>query len=119
MRTKENLNKELHVYYDLNENTIADAKLDGLIVNCADTQRAIEEEHTNIVRTTDLTVLIDAWFHIDNGWRVFIHANSEMIEVREGMSGTIKDIGRQHNILRLFLGGTFDILPYGLGGYDN
>ena len=110
--------KELHVYYDLGEDTITDSEMDELYVNCAETQRAIENEFTNIVRTTDLTTLIDTWSYIDAGWKVFVHANGKYLEARENMNGTIKDINRGHNILKLLMGGEFDILPYGAKGYD-
>ena len=59
------------------------------------------------MKTTQVSLLRNAWDYIAQGKRVFIHNGSEVLEVEEHMKGTEKDIRIGNDLSRLLLGGTF------------
>jgi hypothetical protein len=71
------------------------------------TNEAIENPDERIVKTTQLCLLRNAWDYINQGCKVFIHNGDKVLEVKEHMDGTDKDIRPGHNILTLLIGGTF------------
>lgn len=93
--------KEIHVHTNI-KTCPTDALNDyvGMINVIAKEQRAV-------VHTTQIAILSDVWWYLDNGVRIFIHNNGKVLEVKEGMDGTNKDIRRGHNIMRLLLGHCF------------
>lgn len=100
--------KEIHFYTNLtNEEQTSEWDLDTMCVDYCVTEKAIEETEEGLVKTTQLSFLKNSWDYINQGWKVFIHNGNKVLEVKEHMDGTDKDIRPGHNILTLLLGGTF------------
>ena len=100
--------KEIHFYTNLtNEEQTSEWDLDTMCVDYYTSNQAIEDPDEKIVKTTQLSLLVNAWDYINRGDRVFIHNGSSILEVKEHMEGTNKDIRTGHNIHTLLIGGTF------------
>ena len=100
--------KEIHFYTNLtNEDQTSEWDLDTMCVDYFTSNEAIENPDEKMVKTTQLCLLRNAWDYIDRGDRVFIHNGNKVLEVKEHMDGTEKDIRTGHNIQTLLLGGTF------------
>lgn len=100
--------KEIHFYTNLcNEEQTSEKDLDTMCVDYYSTQDAISDPKVKIVRTTQLSFLRNAWDYIDRGCKVFIHNSSEVLEVKEHMDGTGRDIRVGHDMSRLLIGGVF------------
>ena len=100
--------KEIHFYTNLtNEEQTSEWDLDNMCVDYVTTEEAIRDADTDIVKTTQLSFLRNAWDYINRGFKVFIHNGNKVLEVKEHMDGTEKDIRVGHNIHTLLLGGTF------------
>lgn len=100
--------KAIHFFTNLtNEDLVAESWLDTMCVDYFTTNEAINDPKVERVRTTQLSFLRNAWDYIDNGWRVFIHNGEQVLEVKEHMAGTDKDIRRGHDLSKLLIGGTF------------
>jgi len=100
--------KEIHFYTNLtNEEQTSEWDLDTMCVDYYATNEAINNPDEEIVKTTQLSFLRNSWDYINQGWKVFIHNVDKVLEVKEHMDGTDKDIRPGHNILTLLIGGTF------------
>ena len=100
--------KEIHFYTNLcNLDQVSDWDLDNMLTDHCSTKKAIDDKNERIVKTTQLHFLRNAWDYIENGFKVFIHNGSDILEVKEHMDGTKKDIKKGHNILNILTGGTF------------
>ena len=105
---KESNMKEIHFYTNLtNEEQTSEWDLDTMVVDLYTAQMAIADPRIDKVKTTQVSLLRNAWDYIAQGKRVFIHNGSEVLEVEEHMKGTEKDIRIGHDLSRLLLGGTF------------
>lgn len=99
--------KEIHFYTNLNNTKQAsEYDLDNMEIDYFSTISAISDDK-ELIKTTQLCLLRNAWDYIDIGYRVFIHNDDKVLEVKEHMSGTNKDIKRGVDISRLLLGGLF------------
>lgn len=100
--------KEIHFYTNLtNEEQTSEWDLDTMCVDYYTANNTIEDSNEKIVKTTQLCLLVNAWDYIRRGDKVFIHNGNKVLEVKEHMEGTDKDIRVGHNIQTLLLGGTF------------
>ena len=100
--------KEIHFYTNLtNEEQTSEWDLDTMLVDYYTANKAIEDPNERIVKTTQLSLLQNSWDYINRGDKVFIHNGNKVLEVKEHMDGTDKDIRVGHNIQTLLLGGTF------------
>ena len=100
--------KEIHFYTNLtNEEQTSEWDLDTMLVDYYTTDKAIYNPNETKVKTTQLSFLRNAWAYINEGWKVFIHNGSTVLEVKEHMDGTNKDIKIGNDISRLLIGGTF------------
>ena len=105
---KDSKMKEIHFYTNLtNEVQTSEWDLDTMFVDYFTTNEAIEVSNEKIIKTTQLSFLKNAWDYINRGHRVFIHNGDKVLEVKEHMEGTDKDIRYGHNIETLLIGGTF------------
>lgn len=79
-----------------------------MVTDYVGTIKEIKDPKKEIVKTTQLVFLINTWDYMDKGYKVYIHNNVEVFEIREHMNThTGKDIKKGHNILKLLLGGEF------------
>ena len=94
--------KEIHFYTDLCDiEQVSDWDLETMNTDYTSTKASIDNG-VEIVKTTILSFLDDAWDFIGNGVRVFIHINSREIEVKDGMiAENGKEIREGHRILKL------------------
>ena len=103
--------KEIHFYTNLtNVEQTSEWDLETMCVDYYTTNQAItnlENGEEGAVKTTQLSFLRNAWDYIGQGWKVYIHNGKEVLEVKEHMGGTNKDIRPGHDISRLLIGGTF------------
>lgn len=100
--------KEIHFYTNLtNEEQTSEWDLDNMCVDYVTTEEAIRDADTDIVKTTQLSFLRNAWDYIAAGHEVFIHNGNQVFQVEEHMKGTDKDIRIGQDISRLLIGGTF------------
>lgn len=100
--------KEIHFYTNLtNEDQVSEKDLDTMCVDYFTTGEAIDNPNVEIVKTTQLSFLRNAWDYIRFGYEVYIHNGKEVLKVKEHMDGTDKDIRVGHNILNILVGGTF------------
>lgn len=100
--------KEIHFYTNLtNEEQTSEWDLDTMCVDYYTTDKAINDHDEEIVKTTQLSFLRNSWDYINRGDKVFIHNGNKVLEVKEHMEGTSKDILHGHNIQTLLIGGTF------------
>ena len=98
--------KEIHFYTNLTtENQTSEWDLDTMCVDYYNSNKAIEDPQETMVKTTQLSLLRNAWDYIRRGDKVFIHNGDKVLEVKEHMEGTDKDIRPGHNIQILLLGG--------------
>lgn len=97
--------RELHFYTNLcNEEQTSEWDLDTMQVDFVNARKAIYEGNERIVKTTVLTFLGDTWDLIDDGWRVFIHNDNVVMEIKEGMvTPNGKEIRRGHNLHRMLV----------------
>jgi len=103
--------KEIHFYTNLtNEEQTSEWDLDTMQVDYFTTNKAIEDPEEKIVKTTQLSFLQNSWNYINRGDKVFIHNGNKVLEVKEHMDGTEKNIRVGHNIQTLLLGGTFGLI---------
>ena len=99
--------KEIHFYTNLtNEEQTSEWDLDTMLVDYYTAKKAIEDPNESMVKTTQLSLLQNSWDYINRGDKVFIHNGDKVLEVKEHMDGTEKDIRTGHNIQTLLLGGT-------------
>lgn len=73
--------------------------------NYEDTKEAIEVGHELIYTTSMANFSFDL---LDKDYQIFLVKNRKVVEIKPGMSEIEKDLRREHNILKLFLGRTFD-----------
>jgi len=100
--------KEIHFYTNLtNEEQTSEKDLDTMLVDYFTSWAAIENPNVEVVKTTQIALLRNAWDYIRRGDAVFIHNGRKVLEVKEHMEGTQKDIRVGHNILSILTGGTF------------
>lgn len=100
--------KEIHFYTNLtNEEQTSEWDLDTMCVDYYTTDKAINDPDERIVKTTQLSFLRNSWDYINGGDKVFIHNGNKVLEVKDHMEGTSKDILYGHNIQTLLIGGTF------------
>ena len=100
--------KEIHFYTNLtNEEQTSEWDLDNMLVDYYTANKAIDDPNERMVKTTQLSLLQNSWDYINRGVKVFIHNGNKVLEVKEHMDGTDKDIRVGHNIQTLLLGGTF------------
>ena len=100
--------REIHFYTNLNNlDQVNDWDLETMCTDHCSTQEAINNEEERLVKTTQLHFLRNAWDYIDRGYKVFIHNGITVLEVKEHMDGTEKDVHYGHNILNMLTGGTF------------
>lgn len=101
--------KEIHFFTNLsNIDQTSEWDLDTMCVDYATTQFMIDNPEIERVKTTQLSFLINTWDYMDKGYKVYIHNNVEVFEIREHMiTHTGKDIRKGHNVLKLLLGGEF------------
>lgn len=98
---KEEKVKQIHVYRNLcNENEVSDKDLESMLIDYESTMKAINS-NKDIIKTTQITVLIDTWFYIDKGYDIFVHSNETITKIEEGMVLNGKKIRRGHNMLKL------------------
>ena len=108
VQEKDSNMKEIHFYTNLtNEEQTSEKDLDTMCVDYVTTKEAIRDADTGVVRTTQLSFLRNAWDYIAAGHEVYIHNGNEVLQVKEHMKGTDKDIRIGHDISRLLIGGTF------------
>ena len=74
-------------------------------VTYEDTKEAIESGNDLIYTTSMANFSFDL---LDMGYQIFLVKNCKVVEIKPGMPELEKDLRREHNILRLFLGGMFD-----------
>lgn len=100
--------KTIEFFTDLsNREQTCDHDLDNMYVDYVTTVKAIESPDVNLVKTTQLSLLRNAWDYIDKGYKVKLHIRSDVFEVKEHMDGTDKDIKRGIDLSRFLLGGGF------------
>ena len=100
--------KAIHFFTNLtNDEQVNENWLDTMCVDYFTTNEAINDPKVERVRTTQLSFLRNSWDYIDKGWRVFIHNGEQVLEVKEHMTGTDKDIRKGHDLYKLLIGGTF------------
>jgi len=100
--------KEIHFYTNLtNEEQTSEWDLDNMLVDLYSSNKAIENPYVEMVKTTQICLLRNAWDYINEGYKVFIHNGDKVMEVKEHMEGTDKDIRNDVDISRLLLGGVF------------
>lgn len=100
--------KEIHFYTNLtNEEQTSEWDLDTMCVDLFTSNEAIENPDEEMVKTTQICLLRNAWDYINKGYKVFIHNGNKVLEVKEHMEGTDKDIRNGVDISRLLLGGVF------------
>lgn len=100
--------KEIHFYTNLtNEEQTSEKDLDTMLVDYFTSCEAIENPNVEVVKTTQIALLRNAWDYIRRGDAVFIHNGRKVLEVKEHMEGTNKDIRVGHNIQNILTGGTF------------
>lgn len=94
--------KEIHFYTDLCDvEQVSEWDLDTMNIDYTSTKASIDSG-VEIVKTTILTFLDDAWDFIENGVRVFIHVNSREVEVKDGIiAENGKEIRKGHRLLKL------------------
>ena len=102
------MNKSIHFFTNLtNEKQTSEWDLDTMCVDYCSTNEEINDPNGGIVKTTQLSFLRNAWDYISMGYHVFIHNGDQVLEVKEHMDGTNKDIKVGNDISRLLIGGTF------------
>lgn len=100
--------KEIHFYTNLtNEEQTSEWDLDDMCVDWFTTNAKIENPYEKTVKTTQLSFLRNTWDYISRGYKVFIHNQSEVYDVKEHMSGVSKDIRIGNDVSRLLIGGLF------------
>lgn len=102
--------KEIHFYTNLNNiEQVSDWDLETMNTDYVSTSKAIDNENCEIVKTTQLSFLIDSWYYIYNKeYKIYIHNDNKIYEVKEHMdSCTDMDIKYGYNICKLLLGGVF------------
>ncbi len=100
--------RELHFYSNLCDiDNVSEWDLDTMCTDYVTTKKAIEDSSERIVKTTQMSFLINTWDYIDSGFVVFLHNNSNCYIIKEHMPEISKDITRSMNILKLYLGNTF------------
>lgn len=109
--------KEIHFYIDVKEETISDDILSDVLINYAETKKAIEEGQ-EIIHTTDISHL--SFCLIDRGYDIYVHCNGRSLKMYPGMdSAGNKDIRSAHDIRRLLVGGYFNAdFDYNFNVYD-
>lgn len=45
---------------------------------------------------------------LDLGYQIFLYKDKKMVEIKPGMEELDKDLRKEHNILKMFLGGVFN-----------
>ena len=92
--------KEIHFYTNLtNEEQTSEKDLDDMCVDWFTTNAKI--------KTTQLSFLRNTWDYIGRGYKVFIHNDSVVYDVKEHMTGVNKDIRWGNDVSRLLIGGLF------------
>lgn len=101
--------KEIHFYTNLlNIEQVSEWDLENMLTDYVSTLKEINDPDTEIIKTTQLSFLIDTWFYIEKGYKIYIHNGAEVFEIKEHINTyTGKDIRNGHNILKLFLNGEF------------
>ena len=100
--------KEIHFYTNLtNEEQTSEWDLDTMCVDYFTTNEAIENPDEKMVKTTQLSFLRNTWDYISRGYKVFIHNQSEVYDVKEHMTGVNKDIRVGNDMSKLLIGGLF------------
>ena len=100
--------KEIHFYTNLtNEEQTSEWDLDNMCVDWFTTNAKIEDPYEKMVKTTQLSFLRNTWDYIGRGYKVFIHNQSEVYDVKEHMTGVNKDIRIGNDVSRLLIGGLF------------
>lgn len=105
------ITKEIHFYTNLNDiEHVSDWDLETMCTDYVSTLKALNNKeyiHFKIVKTTQLSFLVNTWDYINEGYRIYLHNENE-IEIKEGIkTNTGKEVKRGHNILKLLLGGEF------------
>lgn len=101
--------KEIHFYTNLNNiEQTSDWDLETMCTDYVATEKAIEDSDIEIVKTTQLVFLNNAWNYIDKGYRVIIHNSIIVFEIKEKITAPDgKEIRHGHNICKLFCAGIF------------
>lgn len=78
--------KEIHFYTNLcNEEQVSDWDLETMLTDYVGTREAIDDPESNIVKTTQLSFLRNAWDYMEKGIKVYIHNGKESFRVIEHM----------------------------------
>ena len=100
--------KEIHFYTNLtNEEQTSEWDLDNMCVDWFTTNAKIEDPYEKMVKTTQLSFLRNTWDYISRGYKVFIHNQSKVYDVKEHMTGVSKDIRVGNDMSKLLIGGLF------------
>lgn len=96
--------KEIHFYKD---DYIDSFAYDVLETTHNETESCIKLDCLQIY-TTAISCLDFSWL-LEKGYKIFLHENDKCLEIKEGcIEGIDKEIKIGHNIMKLWIGGTFD-----------
>lgn len=98
-------NKEIHFYADIHSIESNNIPMLKCYYDYVSTSEQIEKRVT-IIHTTSM-----ANFNFDlleYGYKIFLHKNKKMVEIKPSMSEIDKELRVGYNILKLFLGHVFD-----------
>ena len=103
--------KEIHFYKDLVEVTLEDY-FDLFHYTHNGTVKSINNDISRI-DTTAISALDFSWL-IDKGYKIYLHENSKVGEVYEGVTElTDKELRKGHDIRKIWIGGGFEDYFYG------
>lgn len=78
--------KEIHFYTNLcNEEQVSDWDLETMLTDYVGTKNAIDDPETNIVKTTQLSFLRNAWDFMEKGVKIYIHNGDESFQIFDHM----------------------------------
>lgn len=98
------IEKRIYFLCDLDKKSITDEDLTNCIICFEDLCDAIDRSQ-EVIYTTQLSYLINAWSLIDMGYRVFTVLFGDIKEIYEHTPDLKMDLRRGHNVERLLLGG--------------
>ena len=96
------LEKHIHFYKDNYELQ----NCEGFLVTHNETIEAIQADE-ELINTSAISALDFEWL-LDKGYRIWLHENNRNFEIKLGnVVATEKEIRKGHNIMKLWIGGTF------------
>lgn len=94
------------IFFITDKNTVDICPFPHWILTTYDeTCSAIAHKEEEIFTTSIANMSFDL---IDKGYEIYICQRNHSLQIKPGMSQIKKDLQKTHNILKLFLGGTFD-----------